>query len=130
MYFETAFNADVKAQGNLRFNETVKTFVPNIEIKGEISLSGGVGVGIKKVLYAGGGVEGKLEPDWKIYWDIKNGFKLNNYFKLKASINAYVKAGIACFEASKKFDPVYEKVWIEIPKTTKSKAKQSQIDAL
>ena len=130
MYFETAFNADVKAQGNLRFNETVKTFVPNIEIKGEISLSGGVGVGIKKVLYAGGGVEGKLEPDWKIYWDIKNGFKLNNYFKLKASINAYVKAGIACFEASKKFDPVYEKVWIEIPKPTKSKAKQSQIDAL
>ncbi len=130
MYFETAFNADVKAQGNLRFNETVKTFVPNIEIKGEISLSGGVGVGIKKVLYAGGGVEGKLEPDWKIYWDIKNGFKLNNYFKLTASINAYVKAGIACFEASKKFDPVYEKVWIEIPKPTKSKAKQSQIDAL
>lgn len=113
MYFETSLSADITAQLNIRFSEVAKNFVPNGEIKGDITFTGGIGVGIKKVLYASGGLEGKLTPDWKIY------FYSQDYFQLKASLNAYVKVGIGPFEGKKSWDPIAEAVWVEYPNQQK-----------
>lgn len=51
-----------------------------------MNLNGGLGAGIKNVLYASGGMEGKLKPDWKI---VKGD---TDSFILTASLNAYAKA--------------------------------------
>ena len=66
LYFEVGLSAEALAQLNIRLNEQAKNFVPNGEISGKVALNGGVGIGVKKVLYAGGGLEGSLNPDWKI----------------------------------------------------------------
>lgn len=116
MYFEASLSADVQAQLNIIFNKAAKNFTPNGEVSGTIALSGGVGFGIKKVLYGGGGVEGKLMPDWHIY-DNKQ-----DYFKLSASVNAYAKVGIAFFEYKKNWDPFYNAVWVEYPKANAAAA--------
>ena len=109
MYFETAFKADIYGRMNLLVSEEAKSFTPDGELSGKITLSGGVGVGMKNVLYASGGLEGKLKPLWRMDLDGQD------YFKLTASLNAYAKAGIACFEGKLSFDPIYDKVWIEYP---------------
>lgn len=116
MYFEASLSADIQAQMNLKFNEIAKNFTPNGEISGTITLSGGVCAGIKKVLYAGGGLEGKLTPDWRIYRDAQD------YFKLTASLNAYAKTGILFFEYKHTWDPIYNAVWIEYPKSKSAMA--------
>lgn len=109
LYFEASLSADIEAQFDvLVFNEITKNFTPDGEVSGPITLSGGVGAGIKKILYAGGGVEGKLTPDWRIYCDAQD------YFKLTASVNAYAKAGILFFEYKHTWDPI-NAVWIEYP---------------
>ena len=108
LYFEVGVSADILGQLNLRLIEQAKNFVPNGEISGTLSLNGGVGVGVKKVLYAGGGLEGSLLPDWKI------NVVSEDYFSLKAKLSAYAKAGIACFEAKKNWD-LAEKTLVEYP---------------
>ena len=115
MYFEASLSANIQAQLNIIFNEAAKNFTPNGQISGTVALSGGVGFGIKKVLYGGGGVEGKLTPDWKIY---VNG---QDYFKLTASVNAYAKVGIAFFEYKHSWDPFYNEVWVEYPQANAAK---------
>lgn len=110
MYFEVGLSGEVTAQLNVIFNEAAKNFTPNGQISGAVTLSGGVGAGIKNVLYAGGGLEGSLKPDWRIYTGGRQ-----DSFKLTATVNAYAKAGIAIFEYKKAWDPFYEAVWIEYP---------------
>ncbi len=110
MYFEAGFGANILGQLNVLFNQTAKQFTPNGSISGTISLNGGIGVGMKKVLYAGGGLEGKLKPDWHIYLSKQDSFKLT------ASLNAYAKIGVAFFEYKKDWDPIAEAVWVDLPK--------------
>ena len=108
LYFEVGLSAEVLAQLNLRLNEQAKNFIPNGEISGKLALNGGVGIGVKKVLYAGGGLEGSLNPDWKI------NIGKQDYFTLKAKLSAYAKAGILIFEGKKTWD-LAEKTLIEYP---------------
>ena len=108
MFFEAGFSAEAEARFNISFNEQAKNFIPNGELKGTIALSGGVGVGVKKVLYASGGLEGSLIPDWKI------NVGSSNYFTLKAKLKAYAKAGLLIFEGKKTWD-LAEKTLIEYP---------------
>lgn len=109
MYWEASLSVDALAQFNLLFSKQAKNFLPDGEISGTMNLNGGLGAGIKNVLYASGGMEGKLKPDWKlVLGDTDN-------FILTASLNAYAKAGIACFEGKYSFDPIYNKVWIKYP---------------
>ena len=110
MYWEASFSVDALAQFNLIFNKQAKNFLPDGELSGTMSLNGGLGAGIKNVLYASGGIEGKLKPDWKI---VKGD---TDSFVLTATANIYAKAGIACFEGKYSFDPIYNKVWIKYPK--------------
>ncbi len=109
MYWEASLSVDALAQFNLLFNKQAKNFLPDGELSATINLNGGLGAGIKNVLYASGGMEGKLKPDWKI---VKGD---TDSFILTASVNAYAKAGIACFEGKYSFDPIYNKVWIKYP---------------
>lgn len=109
MYWEACFSVDALAQFNLLFNKQAKNFLPDGELSATVNLNGGLGAGIKNVLYASGGLEGKLKPDWKI---VKGD---TDSFILTASVNAYAKAGIACFEGKYSFDPIYNKVWIKYP---------------
>ena len=109
MYWEASFSVDALAQFNLIFNKQAKNFLPDGELSGTMNLNGGLGAGIKNVLYASGGMEGKLKPDWKI---VKGD---TDSFILTASLNAYAKAGIACFEGKYSFEPIYNKVWIKYP---------------
>ena len=113
-YFEASLTADALGKMNLYINELSKQFTPNGEISGAVAASGGIGVGIKKVVYAGGGLEGKLTPNWEIY---KNE---TNYFNLKATLNAYAKVGVAVFEYKHPFEPIAEKVLIEYPEMQSS----------
>ena len=109
MYWEACFSVDALAQFNLLFNKQAKNFLPDGELSATVNLNGGLGAEIKNVLYASGGLEGKLKPDWKI---VKGD---TDSFILTASVNAYAKAGIACFEGKYSFDPIYNKVWIKYP---------------
>ena len=109
MYWEACFSVDALAQFNLLFNKQAKNFLPDGELSATVNLNGGLGAGIKNVFYASGGLEGKLKPDWKI---VKGD---TDSFILTASVNAYAKAGIACFEGKYSFDPIYNKVWIKYP---------------
>ncbi len=109
MFFETSFSAKVLAQLNLIFNETAKNFMPDGEISGTIAISGDLNVGVNHILYGGGGLEGKLKPEWRIY------IGADDHFKLTATLNAYVKGGIVFFEGKHPFDPIYDEIWIDYP---------------
>ena len=115
MFFEASLTGEVTAQLNIIFNEAAKNFLPNGQISGKVTLSGGVCAGIKNVLYVGGGLEGSLKPDWRIYTGGRQ-----DSFKLTASVNAYAKIGIAFFEYKKSWDPFYDAVWIEYPQQNKN----------
>ncbi len=118
MFFEVGFSADITAQLNLFFSNAVKEFTPNGQIAGTITLFGGVGAGVKYILYASGGLEGKLNPDWHIYHDAQD------HFTLSATVNAYAKAGILGFDGKFEFDPIYDEVWVDIPKTKSAQTMQ------
>ncbi len=119
LYFEASFSLEALGQINVRLNKQAKNFIPNGELSGEAELAGGLGIGIKKVLYASGGLAGKLKPDWKIV------IPGTDHFTLKASLNAYAKAGIACFEGKLDFEPIVEGTWIEYPKPDQAKSNPS-----
>ena len=97
-YFKASFNADVKGQYNIRFQEASKNFIPNGEISGSLSLTGAAGAGISGVAYVEGGLTGELGVDWKIMADA------SDYFKLDAALKAYIEAGIAVFKAKKEWN--------------------------
>lgn len=107
LFFETAFTGELEAQMNLLMSKMAKQFSPEGELRGEVALSGGVGLGVKKVFYASGGLEGKLNPLWKIYYDE------DDYFKLTASLSGYAKVGIICFEGKLPVPLVKDAVWFE-----------------
>ena len=88
-YAEVGFTADFQAQLNLLMNADAKKFMPSGTLKGDIALDIGAGAGVKKVLTAGGGAEGKLSPT--INFDAANQmtsadakFSLAGYLKVTA----------------------------------------------
>ena len=107
--FEIEFSAQVQAQLNVIVSNSVRKVTPAGTVDGEISLSGGLGVGIKKVASLSGGLEGKIKPRWEI---VAN---KNDYFKLVGSLNAYAKVEVAFFTYKHAWDPIKEVTWIEYP---------------
>lgn len=122
MYFETGLSVDVTAQLNAIFDEQAKNFMPDGRITGKIKANGGVGAGVKHVLYVGGGLEGTLKPDWKMVYGG------TDTFKLTATMNAYAKIGIIGFEGKKPYDPFYDEVWVDLPKNKKMTALDNSTD--
>lgn len=108
MYFEAFFIGDITAKLDIIFNQAVENLDFYGTIDGALTLGGGVGVGAKDVLYAAGGIEGKLTPTVVLADPVRA--------TLVASLNAYAKAGIIGFEHKHAWPPVLEAVWYPLPK--------------
>lgn len=104
LFFETSLSAEASAQLNLLVQEAAKSFTPTGVVEGSITLSGGLGVGIKKVASLSGGLEGELADHWEIILDD------TDYNRLTAKLKAYAKVGVLFFSGTKKWD-LAEKTW-------------------
>ena len=118
MFFETELNADALSQLQVIFNEQAKNFTASGLTTGTISLSGGLGAGVRNILYMSGGLTGSLSPSLRTYADT------SSYFRLTASVNAYAKAGLACFVAERKFDITRNNILVD---TSKSSTQSSSV---
>ena len=108
MFFEAKLAGSVEARVNLYIAPEAKKFTPNTELSGEVSLSAGLGVGIKDVASVSGGLKGSINPRWDI------SFGKTDYFQLKAKLKAYAKVALLFFEYSKDWN-LTESVWYEYP---------------
>lgn len=108
-FFEAKFAAELEAQLNLYLNSTASNFTPRGRLSFDISLSGGLGVGVSKVASLSGGLKGTLANVWDVYLGD------TNYYQMKASLNAYAKVTLLFLSYSHDFDSIAEKVLIEYP---------------
>ena len=109
-YAEVGFTADFQAQLNLLMNADAKKFMPSGTLKGDIALDIGAGAGVKKVLTAGGGAEGKLSPTMN--FDAANQMTSAD---AKFSLAGYLKVTAFGLTYKHNFDPWVEKLIWQYP---------------
>ena len=109
-YAEVGFTADFQAQLNLLMNADAKKFMPSGTLKGDIALDIGAGAGVKKVLTAGGGAEGKLSPTMN--FDAANQMTSAD---AKFSLAGYLKVTAFGLTYKHKFDPWVDKLIWQYP---------------
>ena len=109
-YAEVGFTADFQAQLNLLMNADAKKFMPSGTLKGDIALDIGAGAGVKKVLTAGGGAEGKLSPTMN--FDAANQMTSAD---AKFSLAGYLKVTALDFTYKHPFDPWVDKLIWQYP---------------
>ena len=109
-YAEVGFTADFQAQLNLLMNADAKKFMPSGTLKGDIALDIGAGAGVKKVLTAGGGAEGKLSPTMN--FDAANQITSAD---AKFSLAGYLKVTAFGLTYKHKFDPWVDKLIWQYP---------------
>ena len=109
-YAEVGFTADFQAQLNLLMNADAKKFMPSGTLKGDIALDIGTGAGVKKVLTAGGGAEGKLSPTMN--FDAANQMTSAD---AKFSLAGYLKVTAFGLTYKHNFDPWVDKLIWQYP---------------
>ena len=109
-YAEVGFTADFQAQLNLLMNADAKKFMPSGTLKGDIALDIGAGVGVAKVITAGGGAEGKLSPTMN--FDAANQMTSAD---AKFSLAGYLKVTALDFTYKHPFDPWVDKLIWQYP---------------
>ena len=109
-YAEVGFTADFQAQLNLLMNADAKKFMPSGTLKGDIALDIGAGVGVAKVITAGGGAEGKLSPTMN--FDAANQM---TSAEAKFSLAGYLKVTALSFTYKHNFDPWVDKLIWQYP---------------
>ena len=109
-YAEVGFTADFQAQLNLLMNADAKKFMPSGTLKGDIALDIGAGAGVKKVLTAGGGAEGKLSPTMN--FDAANQITSAD---AKFSLAGYLKVTAFGLTYKHNFDPWVDKLIWQYP---------------
>ena len=109
-YAEVGFTADFQAQLNLLMNADAKKFMPSGTLKGDIALDIGAGAGVKKVLTAGGGAEGKLSPTMN--FDAANQMTSAD---AKFSLAGYLKVTAFGLTYKHNFDPWIDKLIWQYP---------------
>ena len=109
-YAEVGFTADFQAQLNLLMNADAKKFMPSGTLKGDIALDIGAGAGVKKVLTAGGGAEGKLSPT--LNFDAERQITSAD---AKFSLAGYLKVTAFGLTYKHKFDPWVDKLIWQYP---------------
>ena len=114
-FFEVEFTGEAFAQLNLIFAEAAKNFTPNGTISGKLALAGSLGIGVPKVIYGQGGLEGALKPKWEI------ALKGTDYFNIVATLAAFIKGGIGPFSGKWESDPFVEKTLLEYPEPLKNR---------
>lgn len=108
MFLEFSLGGDFEAQFNLFLNQKIKEFTPKLEAKGNLALSGGVGVGLANVASVSGGLKGSLPSKLNLDWG-----KIQ-YFQLRAVLDWYAKVRVlfASYEAG---DTIAETTIFEHP---------------
>lgn len=86
LYWEAALVGEIEAMVSVYLNETAKNFTPCGTVSGDVTLKGGIGVGVNKGIGVSGGAEGNIGVDWDIFVDSQD------YVALSGEISAYVKA--------------------------------------
>ena len=114
-YAEVDFTSDFQAQLNLALSGEAKNFMPSGTLSAEITLDIGVGVGVAKVVTAGGGAEGKLIPTMN-YENLKGVTSAN----MKFSLAGYLKVTLYCLTYQHPFDPWVEKLIWQYPNAKKN----------
>ena len=109
-YAEVGFTADFQAQLNLLMNADAKKFMPNGTLKGDITLDIGAGVGVEKVITAGGGAEGKLSPT--LNFDAERQITSAD---AKFSLAGYLKVTAFGLTYKHNFDPWVDKLIWQYP---------------
>ena len=109
-YAEVGFTADFQAQLNLLMNADAKKFMPSGTLKGDIALDIGAGVGVEKVITAGGGAEGKLSPTMN--FDAANQMTSAD---AKFSLAGYLKVTAFGLTYKHNFDPWVDKLIWQYP---------------
>ena len=109
-YAEVGFTADFQAQLNLLMNADAKKFMPNGTLKGDIALDIGAGVGVAKVITAGGGAKGKLSPT--LNFDAE---RQMTSAEAKFSLAGYLKVTLCCLTYKHNFDPWVDKLIWQYP---------------
>ncbi len=109
-YAEVGFTADFQAQLNLLMNADAKKFMPSGTLKGDIALDIGAGVGVAKVITAGGGAEGKLSPTMNF-----DAERQMTSAEAKFSLAGYLKVTALSFTYKHNFDPWVDKLIWQYP---------------
>ena len=109
-YAEVGFTADFQARLNLLMNADAKKFMPSGTLKGDIALDIGAGVGVAKVITAGGGAKGKLSPTMN--FDAANQMTSAD---AKFSLAGYLKVTALDFTYKHPFDPWVDKLIWQYP---------------
>ena len=109
-YAEVGFTADFQAQLNLLMNADAKKFMPSGTLKGDIALDIGAGVGVAKVITAGGGAEGKLSPTMNF-----DAERQMTSAEAKFSLAGYLKVTALSFTYKYNFDPWVDKLIWQYP---------------
>lgn len=125
---EGKIKADIMAQFNLYLEEQAEKFMPDGQLSGTLSMSLGLGTGIKHILYGSGGVKGELNPLWKFNYGSEP-----DYFKLTATGKWYGNFNLLFMEFPIETDPWYEEVWLEYPSTQRARfmtRQQELIDSI
>ena len=109
-YAEVGFTADFQARLNLLMNADAKKFMPSGTLKGDIALDIGAGVGVAKVITAGGGAKGKLSPTMNF-----DAERQMTSADAKFSLAGYLKVTALSFTYKHNFDPWVDKLIWQYP---------------
>ena len=111
MYWEFYFKGDLEGKLSVMkivhviIGSNAEPFLPYGSFKGELALGGGLGVGAKGLLSAGGGVEGGAEAAFHFKTELI-------HYKVTGKFSLYAKASVAFFEWEKSWE-VTQGTWKE-----------------
>lgn len=88
LYWEFSAKGQIEQLFKVYVNERAKNFIPNTTFEGQITVGGGVGIGVAKAIGVTGGIQGNLTAGYELY-DSRD-----PYFYLSGSIGGYVRAFI------------------------------------
>ncbi len=104
-FVEVEVAASIRA--DMYLSDAAPTAGFNIDFEGDLSVSGGLGIGQADILSISGGAQGNLKPTWKGNADY-------SHFRLTASLALYAKVKVLFFEYKYTSDPIAEAVWIDV----------------
>ena len=116
-FFNVKIAGEIRAKMDMIHRITpsaLSEFTPHGELHGDVTLTGKVGIGVKKAASFGGGLKGKWMNTLEFYSDP------SFYYQMRATLNAFVFAEVLNFSGEKEFDSFYDDVWKEYPDNSKS----------
>ena len=107
-YISVKFESELAAKFNLFQSSYVEGYTDDMAIDAEVSLTGGIGAGVKKVISGGGELKGSLSPH------VTFNTSGSGSFWGDLALKAYVRANLLGFEV--KSEDLFEKIGIKLEK--------------